>query len=726
MATGTGIPLIDNLLYGIANFVAGLFNQVANWMQGLIVKIVEWTTSIVAYIANYLKSLFDALTAWVNQFAAAITKFLNDLVAPIVAGFELAWSKTVGAIQALITKVGQWIVDLSTNIRILLDNAIIGINNFIAKAIGYIKDIATDIIKDVSDFVSDLAGQIKTTVLGVVTTISNFVGDIKNRLLAGIDVLIGGASALIAGIGEKLGDVTAGFEDVAVKIIAELGRLSDEQIGPIRELVKEYIGPWTDALGPVAGAQLQKSWLDWTSGHSMALLSRADAQAFWQSNIPADKIGRYVFILLSTILSFVATYHGVAQANSDVILQEFSAVFPHVLLPPADVAAAWRKGRIRTEAALSVLRRHGYSDEDAQHIISITESFPGPADLISMAHRSIVSKEDARKALTAQGYDEPWAGRMMTLGEALPPLQDIITMAVREVFSPATRQAFGQDEDFPDRFGTEATRQGLSDQWARDYWAAHWALPSLEQGFEMVHRGAITPALLDALIKANDVMPVWREPLKKITYLPFTRVDIRRMHKVGILDRAAVVEAHLELGYSPGRAEQLTDFTIALNKGPGVADDEELGTLTRTTVLGFFKDGLITEARALELLVEIGLSKDAAALYVANTKLEIQRQTRKDAIDLVLDQYSALAISYEDAQAKLVALQLSPTEVQKAILGLQQIKRRGTKVPTRAEAEAMVKAGVMTLAEYAEFMGRLGYAPIWAQRFAAMLGAKNG
>ena len=52
----------------------------------------------------------------------------------------------------------------------------------------------------------------------------------------------------------------------------------------------------------------------------------------------------------------------------------------------------------------------------------------------------------------------------------------------------------------------------------------------------MLHRGVIDTAELDMLLRAQDVMPFWRDRLTAIAYRPLTRVDVRRMYKQGVLN----------------------------------------------------------------------------------------------------------------------------------------------------------------------------------------------
>ena len=188
---------------------------------------------------------------------------------------------------------------------------------------------------------------------------------------------------------------------------------------------------------------------------------------------------------------------------------------------------------------------------------------PASMDLIAYHLRQGNQLDDLNDDLRRIGIHPEYFEVYHTLANRIPPIADIITMAVREAFTPAIAKRFGQYEDFPDDFARYAQQQGLSKEWAERYWAAHWGLPSPQQGFEMLHRGVIDENDLSMLMKAQDIMPFWRDKMVKIAYRPLTRVDVRRMYKEGILDDKGVFKAYLDAGYNDDNAEAMTEFTIA-------------------------------------------------------------------------------------------------------------------------------------------------------------------
>ncbi len=188
---------------------------------------------------------------------------------------------------------------------------------------------------------------------------------------------------------------------------------------------------------------------------------------------------------------------------------------------------------------------------------------PASGDLVAYHLRQENDLSGLENDLKRIGVHPEYFNVYKTLADRIPPVADIISMAVREAFSPSVAARFGQYEDFPSEFARYAAQQGMSEDWAKRYWAAHWGLPSPQQGFEMLHRGVIDEGDLSLLMKAQDIMPFWRDKMTAIAYRVLTRVDVRRMYELGVMSRQEVFESYKDAGYSNQNAERMTAFTVA-------------------------------------------------------------------------------------------------------------------------------------------------------------------
>jgi len=288
--------------------------------------------------------------------------------------------------------------------------------------------------------------------------------------------------------------------------------------------------------------------------------------------------------------------------------------------------------------------------------------------------------------------------RELHLKTRLPSPTDIIRYAVREYWRPEISRPLGQWEEFPDELLKWTRKWGYEDWGAWAEWVAHWTLPSVTQGFEMLHRRVITRGELENLLKAQDITPFWREKLIAISYAPFTRVDVRRMFKLGVLNRDQVYSAMLDIGYDPWKAEKMTDFyevyisefEEALESTNRRSEERDLMRATWTALKDEaqkdFIEGAITLAQLVSNLRAIAPFPELADVYVTEAILRRDRERRREEVkrleeeaeereralrltqtrllDEAKKDYRDGWISKEQLRANLVALDLTPYEVE--------------------------------------------------------------
>ncbi|GAI91377.1 unnamed protein product, partial [marine sediment metagenome] len=149
------------------------------------------------------------------------------------------------------------------------------------------------------------------------------------------------------------------------------------------------------------------------------------------------------------------------------------------------------------------------------------------------------------------------------LAKRIPGPGDLVTFALREVWRPDLRPEL-LSPNAPGRYYELMAKQGYSREFAEDYWASHWVLPSVRQGFEMFWRiPEFTETDLRALLTRLDILPRYHDNLMAIAYAPWTRVDIRRMHKVGTIpDRAGLERAYGDIGYHGRQLAGIVDVPL--------------------------------------------------------------------------------------------------------------------------------------------------------------------
>jgi len=381
----------------------------------------------------------------------------------------------------------------------------------------------------------------------------------------------------------------------------------------------------------------------------------------------------------------------------DKILKTFESI-----LDVSTVTILWQRGHLKTEDAIKELGQRGYTEERAHNILTASLSVISPDMIRDLYLRGEIDEKTHDQLLHSHGLTDEQIGYVKKLYQIIPPVSDIISMAVREAFTPEVAEKFGQYEDFPEEFAEWAAKQGLSREWALRYWAAHWSLPSVMQGYEMLHRGIISIDELKMLMRALDIMPFWRDKLIQLSYAPFTRVDVRRMYREGVIDREDVKRTYLDLGYDDWHAEKLTEWTIK----EALSEDRKL---TRSLIEGLYKRGIFTENEARDALVAIGYREEIAEIIVTKAQYDIEYKYKDRIIAAVRRQYLKGLISENDAIAKLSKINMLSTEIEQLIYEWQLEKEAQVEVLSAGELKELARKRVIGHDMFIDKMTQIGY-----------------
>ncbi|MBT9168378.1 MAG: hypothetical protein DDT19_01723 [Syntrophomonadaceae bacterium] len=372
------------------------------------------------------------------------------------------------------------------------------------------------------------------------------------------------------------------------------------------------------------------------------------------------------------------------------------------LITVAEVMELYRRGKLTDGEALLKIKATGMTETNARKVLQLKEVLPGVDVIREMYLRGEWGAGVHDSKLAQLGYSKESIEAFKKVYFYIPPAPDLIRMAVREAFSPEVARRFGQYEDFPPDFAKWAAKQGISEDWAKAYWAAHWELPSVTMGYEMLHRGVIGMDDLKMLLRAQDVMPFWREKLIAISYAPFTRVDTRRMYRDGVLDRAQVKRAYLDIGYDDWKAEKMTEWTII------DAMEEERG-ITKSEIVKGFVTGLLSEKEMRAALVNLNYGTEAIEFYIADAKLKRESELKELELDYIKVNYQKGSWDFQRAEAELGKLNLTAREIDYYLVKWTAVTKQKTSLPTRAELKRWLINGYITAQRWVDFMRKLGF-----------------
>jgi len=406
------------------------------------------------------------------------------------------------------------------------------------------------------------------------------------------------------------------------------------------------------------------------------------------------------------------------------------------LLGTPELMEAYRRGIVDSPQLAAVLSRAGYTDTVIQIMQRLAHQQLASGEVLELYRRKTIDRQTAETNLAHLGYDPNNIEAMLSLAYYVPTAQDVISFAVREVYNPEVAERFGQFQDFPDAGLPDFERAGLTRKDAEKYWAAHWTLPSVNMGFDMLHRNAETGVTVDdlqKLLQANDVMPFWRDKIIAISTSPFTRVDIRRMNKVGILDEAAVNRAYRDIGYNEERAKNLTDFTLKLNEGTEAEELKPFAAQIRTRAEAMYLDGLITAAELEEHLNATGINDAQVAAYIAEAEFMRVNNAQKVVREAIRKAYESGRLTDAQATERLKADGHTDAQIV-PVMATWHVVRELRELSTSEHAERdLTKAE--TLAAYSDHLvtaeatiahlKQLGYDDAEAALFVAMSDLKR-
>lgn len=367
--------------------------------------------------------------------------------------------------------------------------------------------------------------------------------------------------------------------------------------------------------------------------------------------------------------------------------------------PPVAFAMAMRDPTM-LEGMKEQLTHLGWADDYIDAWFNIVQPRPSEGDLIAMELREIMTPGQVSDELRARGWDDVDISHLKRMAEIIPGVQDLIQMAVREAWRDDVAARFEYDADFPEPVVEWAEKLGLSREWVVRYWRAHWSIPGIREGFEMLHRlrpgttdAPFTEADLTTLLRVADIPTFFRERLMEISYYPLTRVDVRRMYGLGVLDRDGIKASYLDLGYNEENAERMTEFTVRYEK-------QEQRDLTKGPILSAYQRKVMNRDLAYSSLLDIGYDADDAELFLLIEDIKLAEEVMGAELDRVQFLYVEGLIEEEGVYSELGRFDLSADQMAHLFMQWQVKRLRKMSFATKNELEDLYKRDIVDRDEF--------------------------
>jgi hypothetical protein len=363
--------------------------------------------------------------------------------------------------------------------------------------------------------------------------------------------------------------------------------------------------------------------------------------------------------------------------------------YPSKIIEPNVALNLFFRGIITESELKTLLKFHGYNEKQTQLLIESSRAILTLEELVVAKWRGIITEDEFKAYAKKHGITEEDLKRFEAVRKFYPSAEDFIRFAVRDVFNQAIVEKYGYDEEFPEQIAEHVKKSGMDIEQLKWFWRAHWQLPSPTQAYEMLQR--LNPDVLSVrasayekmglktddiktdldtvreLLKIADYPKFWRDRLIAIAYEPLTRVDLRRIYELGLINDQELLARLMELGYTKDDAELLSNFYKRLKH-------EENFKIALSKIENAYKIGKITREQYKQLLEQAGYSDDEVEFLVSLTDYEIEEEKREKKMNLLISKYTKGLISKEDIISEAKKIGINDSELQ-YWLEMAQLKR---------------------------------------------------
>lgn len=413
-------------------------------------------------------------------------------------------------------------------------------------------------------------------------------------------------------------------------------------------------------------------------------------------------LGSLLLGYLTTLSYHLSYIGGHAAVASELAEHTWRKQYRPTLPDVATLLLSVFRDPSRTAEIKDLLAKTGFTDANIETLLKAAKSIYSPDEARQLYLRGQISEPELRSELQKYGFNDGEIDNLKLLYEIIPAPADLVRMAVREAFDPEYIAKFNTMAEFPIEFEQFAAKQGITSEWAQKFWAAHWEIPSVLQGFEMLHRDVIEEEAFDDLLFARDIMPWWRDKLKQISYNPLTRVDVRRVYRMGIITREQVLRTYLDLGYNDEKAEWLTKFT-EMEQGEKERD------LTKAEILSAYGKEIISLAETKPMLADLGYSETEVDVLVSIKDYQEIKQYKEHELTRIKKMYLASVYTANQAISELGKLDLSGAEQNALMKVWDRDKNAQLKSPSKGDLDKLFSGNIINRDSYVLEMQGLGY-----------------
>lgn len=398
-------------------------------------------------------------------------------------------------------------------------------------------------------------------------------------------------------------------------------------------------------------------------------------------------------------------------------------------------------GLLKPDEFKKMMRRNGCIDEDWLWLVPFYSQRLNVDEVVDLYRRGSLNDPAMDQYLKILQFGVPGdIAKVKELSNVIPGYQDIIRFAIREAFNPGQIAALGlakeldQNPDYLDfakaaGLGpvtiTTAKGEKKTVNFAELYWYAHWDLPSPGQSYDFFHkfygnsRYGKSPYLqyapefnlndLNNVLKANDYSPKFRDHLAGAAFLPYTRIDVRRIRKGGFITKEQVYHNCRASGYDDEHANSMTEW---IEKDIADSKNAPVRNGTKTQVCKAYQIGLIDGDAAIAALVGVGFEPQEAKSQHGLCDMTWANDYAKDAVNTIRGGYLTGAFTLQEARTALLAYGIVTKRIDQ-LLSLWHLKLDARRKQVAAkEISGWFIEGIIGMDDLISRLTKLNYFPV--------------
>lgn len=396
---------------------------------------------------------------------------------------------------------------------------------------------------------------------------------------------------------------------------------------------------------------------------------------------------------------------------------------PHKIPSTADAQAAYLANAINDELLDAWTAANDDCTVPARTVLEARRSKLQVGDIVSLYRRGFLSQGDFEERIRELGYintEDPID--IYNLSQQIPPVSELIRMMVRDVADQNLVNQFGMDTDFTNKWTGQLQEwgyaQGITDEYAQYEWRAHWSIPSPTQLYEMYHRFRNLqpgdPLYTDeqtvrTALEQQDILPYWIDRLLGVSLRLKPRSDLIQMTHFGVLNDQQLNDSFSQLGYSDADRDLYVTYLKRQHKLQA-----RTHPYTRLYLRGEISQSELRTRLDLDYYSATEINDTVTYCQVIFT----QRQNAQ-CRDGLRRQYFLGQVDENFLQGALPGLGYDIDETQQYISTWKCVRASKYKHASALKLCGMAKQGVITLADMALSLTRIGYDPVDVARLVA-------